>query len=159
VGSFEDWSVIVGGILQLAGIDGFLANSDQLYEQADIDSVQWEAFLQTLDATFYSEPFTVAQVWERMNDRTWNASTKAKSRPVRVSVRVRARASWGLSFPRSTRACVMGSCLTSAIWSTRSRRFTRCKNHGGRSTGPKTAEGIQRIRQAVTKQWQSLAGS
>jgi hypothetical protein len=42
-------------------------------------------------------------------------------------------------------------CQASAIWSTRSRRFTRCKNHGGMSTGPKTAEGIARIRQAVTK--------
>jgi len=76
VGSFEDWSVIVGGILQRAGIDGFLANSDQLYEQADIDTVRWEAFLKALDAVFYSEPFIVSQVWERMNDRTWNETTR-----------------------------------------------------------------------------------
>ena len=76
VGSFEDWSVIIGGILQRAGIDGFLANSDQLYEQADIDTVQWEAFLKTLDTVFYSEPFIVSQVWERMNDRTWNETTR-----------------------------------------------------------------------------------
>jgi hypothetical protein len=76
VGSFEDWSVIIGGILQRAGIDGFLANSDQLYEQADIDTVQWEAFLKTLDTMFYSEPFTVSQVWEKMNDRTWNETTR-----------------------------------------------------------------------------------
>lgn len=76
VGSFEDWSVIIGGILQHAGIDGFLGNSDKLYEQADIDTVQWEAFLKTLDTVFYSEPFTVAQVWERMNDRTWNDTTR-----------------------------------------------------------------------------------
>src|SRR5215472_12303404 len=41
-------------------------------------------------------------------------------------------------------------CQASAIWSTRSRRYTRCKNHGGLSTGPKTAEGIERIRQART---------
>jgi hypothetical protein len=27
----------------------------------------------------------------------------------------------------------------------------RCRLHGGRSTGPKTAEGIERIRRAVTK--------
>ena len=76
VGSFEDWSIMIGGILQYAGIDDFLANSDQLYEQADIESVQWEAFLKTLDAAFYSEPFTVAEVWERMNDATWNDTTK-----------------------------------------------------------------------------------
>lgn len=42
-------------------------------------------------------------------------------------------------------------CQAGAIWSTRSRRYTRCKNHGGLSTGPKTAEGIERIRRAVTK--------
>jgi hypothetical protein len=42
-------------------------------------------------------------------------------------------------------------CQASAIWSARSQRFTRCRNHGGLSTGPKTAEGIERIRRAVTK--------
>ena len=42
-------------------------------------------------------------------------------------------------------------CRASAIWSTRSRRFTRCRNHGGLSTGPRTPEGIERIRRAVTK--------
>ena len=42
-------------------------------------------------------------------------------------------------------------CQAAAIWSTRSDRYTRCKNHGGLSTGPKTAEGIERIRRAVTK--------
>ena len=76
VGSFEDWSVIIGGILQRAGIGGFLANSDQSYDQADIDTVKWEAFLKTLDTVFYSEPFIVSQVWERMNDRTWNETTR-----------------------------------------------------------------------------------
>jgi hypothetical protein len=76
VGSYEDWSVIVGGILQHAGIVGFLANSDQLYEQADSDTVKWEAFLKALDEAFYNEPFTVSQVWERMNGRTWSENTK-----------------------------------------------------------------------------------
>jgi hypothetical protein len=76
VGSFEDWTTIVGGILQYAGVEGFLANSSQLYKQADAESIQWEAFLKTLDGVFYSEPFTVAQVWERMNDKTYNADTR-----------------------------------------------------------------------------------
>jgi hypothetical protein len=76
VGSFEDWSVIVGGILEHAGIEGFLGNSNELHDQADIESVQWEGFLKILDTVFYGEPFTVAQVWERMNDKTWNESTR-----------------------------------------------------------------------------------
>ena len=76
VGSFEDWTTIIGGILQHAGVEGFLANSSQLYKQADAESIQWEAFLRTLDSVFYSEPFTVAQVWDRMNDKTYNADTR-----------------------------------------------------------------------------------
>jgi hypothetical protein len=75
VGSFEDWTTTVGGILQHVGIKGFLANSSELYEQADAESIQWEAFLQTLDSAFYSEPFIVAQVWERMNDKSYNTDT------------------------------------------------------------------------------------
>ncbi|MDP1589290.1 MAG: hypothetical protein Q8M07_16185 [Prosthecobacter sp.] len=76
VGSFEDWSVIIGGILQHAGIEGFLDNSNQLYDQADIASMQWEAFLKMLDTVFYGEPFMVSEIWERMNDKTWHESTR-----------------------------------------------------------------------------------
>jgi hypothetical protein len=45
LGSFEEWSVIVGGILQHAGFKYFLANSDKLYSQSDSESEEWEAFL------------------------------------------------------------------------------------------------------------------
>jgi hypothetical protein len=76
VGSFEDWSTIIGDILQHARVEGFLENSNQLYEQADIESVQWESFLNILDTVIYSEAFTVAQVWELMNSKTWNESTR-----------------------------------------------------------------------------------
>ena len=43
------------------------------------------------------------------------------------------------------------ACIAAALWSDRSERFTRCRNHGGLSTGPRTPEGIERIRRAVTK--------
>jgi len=71
VGSFEDWTTIIGGILQHAGVDGFLANSTQLYKQADAESIQWEGFLKAIDAVANREPFTVAQVWEKMNEKTY----------------------------------------------------------------------------------------
>ncbi len=44
LGSFEGWSEVVGGILGLAGIEGFLANLDQLYDQADQDGQKWREF-------------------------------------------------------------------------------------------------------------------
>lgn len=71
VGSFEDWTTTIGGILQHGGIEGFLANSGQLYEQADTESTQWEALLNTLNEMFYGDPFTVAQVWERIHEKEY----------------------------------------------------------------------------------------
>ncbi|MBZ5622141.1 MAG: hypothetical protein LAQ69_25945 [Acidobacteriia bacterium] len=44
LGSFEGWSELVGGILGVAGIEGFLANLDQLYDQADQDGQKWREF-------------------------------------------------------------------------------------------------------------------
>lgn len=76
VGSYEDWSTMIGGILEHAGIEGFLGNSDQLYEQADVESTQWEAFLKTLDSAFYTEAFTVSEVWERMSERMYQESSR-----------------------------------------------------------------------------------
>lgn len=35
LGSFESWSRAVRGILIAAGIEGFLANRDEFYRQAD----------------------------------------------------------------------------------------------------------------------------
>ncbi|MEJ7608075.1 MAG: hypothetical protein WKF37_17855, partial [Bryobacteraceae bacterium] len=41
VGSYEDWTTVVGGILQYAGIQGFMANSSELFTQGDAESIQW----------------------------------------------------------------------------------------------------------------------
>jgi hypothetical protein len=44
LGSFEAWSSVIGGILEAAGIQGFLANRDELYERLDQDSQTWRSF-------------------------------------------------------------------------------------------------------------------
>jgi hypothetical protein len=45
LGSFESWSAILGGILEINGIPGFLANLDELYEASDIEGAEWRAFI------------------------------------------------------------------------------------------------------------------
>jgi len=42
-------------------------------------------------------------------------------------------------------------CRAPAMWSKRARRYTRCRLHGGASTGPKTPEGQERCRKANWK--------
>lgn len=66
LGSYEEWSVIVGGILENAGIRGFLENAKDLYDQADSDSAQIETFLIALHDEFHDRPFTSKQVKVRL---------------------------------------------------------------------------------------------
>ncbi len=45
LGKFEDWCRVVGGILEAAGVEGFLGNLDELYSNVDAEAGEWEAFL------------------------------------------------------------------------------------------------------------------
>lgn len=45
LGSFESWCDIVGGILQFAGVAGFLGNQKEMYELSNIEEKEWEGFL------------------------------------------------------------------------------------------------------------------
>ncbi len=44
MGSYESWCRTLGGILQAAGIQGFLENRPDLYRRGDADSEEWRAF-------------------------------------------------------------------------------------------------------------------
>ncbi len=46
LGSFEEWTEIIGGILQYAGVEGFLGNLEELYDKADEGNAEWEVFLE-----------------------------------------------------------------------------------------------------------------
>ncbi|WKZ83184.1 MAG: hypothetical protein QY307_02730 [Acidimicrobiia bacterium] len=45
MGSFENWAGVVGGILQVAGIDGFLENLDDFRGRADTETEQKRVFI------------------------------------------------------------------------------------------------------------------
>ena len=71
VGSFERWTEVVSGILQYAQVEGFLGNSDKLFEQSDVERSDWETFLDTVEDAFHASPFTIAEFWERLNEKTY----------------------------------------------------------------------------------------
>lgn len=66
IGGFEQWARIVGGILAHARLEGFLANLDSFYEQADDESAEWEGFLAALLDRYRDKPFTVAELAEHL---------------------------------------------------------------------------------------------
>jgi hypothetical protein len=62
IGSFEDWSYIIGGILKCAGIPGFLDNLKEFYEEVDSESAVWEVFISTWWEQFRDDEVSVKQL-------------------------------------------------------------------------------------------------
>ena len=46
LGSFQTWAGVMGGVLDVARVDGFLGNLDALYAHADTDDAAWREFTQ-----------------------------------------------------------------------------------------------------------------
>ena len=78
LGSFESWCNVVGGILELAGVNGVLGNADVMFEQADSDGVQWEAFFLVLAEVFDDEPFRVTDVFDKLGTKDGFSAPDAK---------------------------------------------------------------------------------
>jgi hypothetical protein len=66
LGSFEQWSRILGNILSHTGYRGFLANRKDLYSNNDADSGQWEAFFEAWEDAFGNRPVTIAETIREM---------------------------------------------------------------------------------------------
>lgn len=62
LGMFEEWGKVIGGILNVAEIDGFLENITGFYEEADTEHEQWSAFVATWWANHGSAEVTVARL-------------------------------------------------------------------------------------------------
>ena len=69
LGSFERWSAMLGGILEVAGIPGFLANLDELYEAADVEGQAWREFTSAWWQAFRGEPKKVSELNEFCEQR------------------------------------------------------------------------------------------
>ncbi len=55
LGSFEDWAVVIGGILEHAGVKGFLEDTNTFYEAADSETGEWRAFISAWHDRFGSK--------------------------------------------------------------------------------------------------------
>ncbi len=64
LGSFEEWAMVMGGVLEVAGVEGFLGNLDDLYANADTEVEAWREF-------------TLAW-WEQYGDIPTNVATLAE---------------------------------------------------------------------------------
>jgi len=45
IGSYENWAQVMGGVLETAGIPGFLGNLEEMMEASDSEGAGWSAFI------------------------------------------------------------------------------------------------------------------
>ena len=57
-GSFESWSKMLAGILQFAGVEGFLENLPAMYDEMDQDTPVWSGFTEAWYTTQGKDPVT-----------------------------------------------------------------------------------------------------
>jgi hypothetical protein len=61
-GMFESWSTVIGGILSVAGIPGFLGNLSDFYESTDSESATVRTFVASWWEQFKQMPVGVADL-------------------------------------------------------------------------------------------------
>lgn len=62
LGSFEQWSFLMGGILQNAGVSGFLDDLELVYEKHDAESKEWRLLADVWRKRFDTRPLTATDV-------------------------------------------------------------------------------------------------
>jgi putative DNA primase/helicase len=75
---------VIGGILNAAGVSGFLENREALYEQMDDDTAEWRAFVLLWWDAHQGQVVTVSDLWElvskndALNERLGNGTDQAR---------------------------------------------------------------------------------
>lgn len=69
MGSFEGWSEIVGGVLDYAGIHGFLGNRNKIYNEMDSENDEWVVFVKQWHEIASGTHLTAGEVLRYINAR------------------------------------------------------------------------------------------
>ena len=71
LGTYEVWSRVLGGILETAGILGFLSNLATFYEDVvDTETQAWHALVAAWWARYASEPVGVQEIWALLQEES-----------------------------------------------------------------------------------------
>ena len=64
LGSYESYAQVIGGILEVAGIDGFLNGREHLYEHSDKETTEWKAVCEIWWKQYESRPISPKDLFE-----------------------------------------------------------------------------------------------
>ena len=72
-GSFEGWARVVGGILETAGIPGFLGNTKEMLDRTTAGTSEWETFLTAWHNAFGENSLTAKELVKRLHEDEFEA--------------------------------------------------------------------------------------
>lgn len=64
LGSYESWAAAMGGILAVAGVEGFLDNRARFYDRADRESAAWGEFVEAWWKQYGDREVKTRDLWE-----------------------------------------------------------------------------------------------
>lgn len=67
LGMFEGWATTLGGLLERAGIPGFLGNLEDLYEQSDVEGSAWRVLIGRWWDVHHDQEVGVSALWSLVN--------------------------------------------------------------------------------------------
>jgi len=89
IGGFNEWAEILSGILEFAGIKGFLENASELYDSMDQDVQQWDAFLGEWASIHADHQISAGQLRDELISREQIYQTLQDAMPDDVAEAVR----------------------------------------------------------------------
>jgi hypothetical protein len=69
LGRFEDWSRVMGGVLDVAGVQGFLENIDEMRTSLDPQTTARLAFVEIWWNEYQSQETTGSELWSLISDQ------------------------------------------------------------------------------------------
>lgn len=92
MGSFEGWRKTVGGILETAGVDGFLGNIHVLRNRVDEDHVAWSSFMYRWFKAYGAESTKAGDLLDMFQEDDYLCGTLEGKGSVRLSSLLKKRA-------------------------------------------------------------------
>jgi len=126
-GSFNDWAYTVGGMLENAGVEGFLQSRTVRRSAGDDDAAGWEALLTVASDHFGSTPFSPGALLEVLGERAGEIAPPKVAR----------------ALARTTTASAAALTLANSFRAMEGRRFGDDEHHIvslGRNSHTKTVE-------------------
>ncbi len=68
MGMFESWAEVMDGIIHVAGIEGFLNNLNEFYEESDAEGSTWRGFVAVWWDRFENREVGVSELWNLISD-------------------------------------------------------------------------------------------